>query len=159
MKEFSAFLDLKRGKSWAHKISSGKYLTLQRPLLPAFPKHRVPGSWSLPWTPFRGWWRSATAAAPDLILIKVDGKCQFVVDSTNFQGFPGSSEVKASASNVRDPGSIPGSGRSPGGGNGNPLLSTPVFLPGESHGRRSLVGYNPRGCKESDTTEQLHLHQ
>ena len=37
-------------------------------------------------------------------------------------GFPGGSEVKASASNVGDPGSIPGSGRSPGEGNGNPLL-------------------------------------
>ena len=35
--------------------------------------------------------------------------------------------------------------------------STPVFLPGESHGQRSLVGYSPRGCKESDTTEQLHF--
>ena len=35
--------------------------------------------------------------------------------------FPGGSEVKASASNVRDMGSIPGSGRSPGEGNGNPL--------------------------------------
>ena len=30
---------------------------------------------------------------------------------------------------------------------------TPVFLPGESHGRRSLVGYSPWGCTESDTTE------
>ena len=30
---------------------------------------------------------------------------------------------------------------------------TPVFLPGESHGRRSLVGYCPQGHKESDTTE------
>ena len=30
---------------------------------------------------------------------------------------------------------------------------TPVFLPGESHGWRSLVGYSPQGCKESDTTE------
>ena len=34
---------------------------------------------------------------------------------------------------------------------------TPVFLPGESHGQRSLVGYSPWGCKESDTTEQLTL--
>ena len=32
---------------------------------------------------------------------------------------------------------------------------TPVFLPGESHGQRSLVGYSPRGRKESDTTERL----
>ena len=35
---------------------------------------------------------------------------------------------------------------------------TPVLLPGESHGQRSLVGYSPRGHKESDTTEQLHFH-
>ena len=33
-----------------------------------------------------------------------------------------------------------------------------VFLLGESHGWRSLVGYSPRGCKESDTTERLHFH-
>ena len=38
-----------------------------------------------------------------------------------YLGFPGGSEVKASASNEGDPGSIPGSGRSPGEGNGNPL--------------------------------------
>ena len=53
-----------------------------------------------------------------------------------------------------DLGSIPGSGRSPGEGNGNPVL---VFLPGESHGQRSLVGYSPWGRKELDTTDQLHL--
>ena len=35
---------------------------------------------------------------------------------------------------------------------------TPVFLPGESHGWRSLVGYSLWGCKESDTTEWLHFH-
>ena len=33
---------------------------------------------------------------------------------------------------------------------------TPVFLPGESHGQRSLAGYSPWGCKESDMTEQLN---
>ena len=35
---------------------------------------------------------------------------------------------------------------------------TPVFLPGKSHGWRSLAGYIPWGCKELDTTEQLHFH-
>ena len=35
---------------------------------------------------------------------------------------------------------------------------TPVFLPGESHGRRSMVGYSPQCRKESGTTEQLHFH-
>ena len=69
-------------------------------------------------------------------------------------GFPGGSEVKASACNAGDPGSIPGSGRSPGEGNGQP---TPVFLPGKSPGRRSLVAYSPRGHKEWDTTERLHF--
>ena len=33
-----------------------------------------------------------------------------------------------------------------------------VFLPGESHGARSLVGYSPRGPRELDTTERLHFH-
>ena len=35
---------------------------------------------------------------------------------------------------------------------------TPVFLPGESHGQRSLAGYSPRGHKESDMTERLSTH-
>ena len=37
-------------------------------------------------------------------------------------------------------------------------LPTPVFLPGKSHGSRSLVGYHPWGRKESDMTEQPHFH-
>ena len=65
--------------------------------------------------------------------------------------FPGSSDGKASAYNAGDPGSIPGSERSPGEGQ----QPTPVFMPGKSHGPRSLVGYNPRGHKELDTTERL----
>ena len=67
-----------------------------------------------------------------------------------YRDFPGGSDGKASAYTVRDPGSIPGSGRFPGEGNGNPLQ---LFLPGKSHGRRNLVGYSPWGRKESDTTE------
>ena len=66
------------------------------------------------------------------------------------QGFPGGSAVKASAWNERDLGSIPGSGRFPWRKKWQP---TPVLLPGESHGWRSLLGYSPWGCKESDTTE------
>ena len=41
------------------------------------------------------------------------------------------------AEDIRDLGSIPGLGRFPEGGHGKP---TPVFLPGKSHGQRSLVG-------------------
>ena len=36
--------------------------------------------------------------------------------------------------------------------------TTPIFLPGESHGQRSLVGCSPWGREESDTTERLHFH-
>ena len=55
-------------------------------------------------------------------------------------GFPGGSEVKASACNAGDMGSIPGSGRSPGEGNGNPLGYSCLE---NFHGLRSLVGYCP----------------
>ena len=56
-------------------------------------------------------------------------------------------------SGARDVSSISGLGRSPGVGNGN----SPVFLPGKSHGQRSLTGYSPWGCKELDTTVQLRI--
>ena len=71
--------------------------------------------------------------------------------------FPGHSTVKnlpANAGDARDMDSIPGSGRSPGEGNGNAvqyLLGNPVEK------KKSLVGYTPRGCKELNTTEQLIL--
>ena len=38
------------------------------------------------------------------------------------------------------------------------MAPTPVLLPGEIHGWRSLVGYHPWGREESDVTEQLHFH-
>ena len=38
------------------------------------------------------------------------------------------------------------------------MASTPVSLPGESHGQRSLADYSPWGLKESDTTEHAHAH-
>ena len=50
----------------------------------------------------------------------------------------------------RDAVSIPGSGRYSGGGKQQP---TPVFLPGESHGQRSLAGWSPMDHKELDMTE------
>ena len=50
--------------------------------------------------------------------------------------------------NAGDMGSIPGSGRSSRAW--QPIL---VFIPGESHGQRSLEGYSPRGRKELDMTQ------
>ena len=55
-------------------------------------------------------------------------------------GFAGGSDGKESACNAGDAGSLPGSGRSPRKANGYPLQ---LFLPGESHGQRSLVGDSP----------------
>ena len=57
-------------------------------------------------------------------------------------GFPGCSDDKESACSVGDLSSIPGLGRSPGGGLGNPLWYSCVKNP---HGQRSLVGYSPWG--------------
>ena len=71
-------------------------------------------------------------------------------------GFPGGSDDKESAHNVGDLGSIPGLGRSPGGGHGNPPQDSCLENP---HGQRSLLGYSPWGCKESDPTEQLSTAQ
>ena len=37
------------------------------------------------------------------------------------------------------------------------MATHPVFLPRKSHGQRSLAGYSPNGCKQSDSTEQLSM--
>ena len=70
------------------------------------------------------------------LLLSISLSFSFTTSSTYF---PGGSDGKASAYNAGDPGSIPGSGRSPGEGNGQP---TPVFLPGKPHGWWNLVGYS-----------------
>ena len=62
-------------------------------------------------------------------------------------GFPGGSVVKnpaVNAADAGDAGSIPGSERSPGEGNDNPLQYSCL---GKSHGQRSLAGYSPWGHK------------
>ena len=64
------------------------------------------------------------------------------------KNFPG----KESASNAGDLGSIPGLGRAPGGGHGNPLQYSCLENP---HGQRSLAGHSPWGRKQSDVTERL----
>ena len=69
-----------------------------------------------------------------------------------FMGFLGGSDGKESICNVGDLGSIPGLGRSPGGGHGNPLQYSCLENP---HGQMRQVGYSSWGCKESDTTERL----
>ena len=66
--------------------------------------------------------------------------------------FSGGSDNKESDCSVGDLGLIPDLGQSPGEGNGNRLQYTCLENP---HRQRSLVGYNPWGHKELETTEQL----
>ena len=61
--------------------------------------------------------------------------------------------LPVNAGDIRDLGSIPGLGRSPGEGNSQP---TPVFLPGKSHGQRIWWARVHGITKELDTTEQLN---
>ena len=60
------------------------------------------------------------------------------------RGFPGGSVVRNLPANIGDPASIPGLGRVP---SRRKWQSIPVFLPGKSHGWRSLAGYSPGGHK------------
>ena len=63
-------------------------------------------------------------------------------------GFPSGSDSKESACSAGDPGSVPWR---------REWLPTPVFLPEESHGQRSLAGYSLWDLREPDVTEQLTL--
>ena len=70
-----------------------------------------------------------------------------------WKGFPGSSEVKASICNAGDLGLIPGSGRFPGEGNGNPLQYSCLENPMDGGAWWTIV----YGITESDMTERLHF--
>ena len=71
-------------------------------------------------------------------------------------GIPGGSAGKESTCNEGDLGSIPGLGRFPAGGHGNPLQYSYWENP---YGQRSLVGYSPWSHKEPDMTERLSTAQ
>ena len=73
-----------------------------------------------------------------------------------FLGFPGGSDGKESACNAGDLDSIPGFGKSHGGGHGNPLQYSCLENP---YGQRSLAGYSAWGHKGSDMTERLSTAQ
>ena len=69
------------------------------------------------------------------------------------QGFRGGSDGKEFVCNAGDPGSILGSERSPGEGNGNPLQYSCLENPMD--GVTWWTTYRPRGCKKVDMTERL----
>ena len=85
-------------------------------------------------------------------LIHSTQKWKIFRSSTFAIGFPGGSDGKESA--CGRPRFDPWVGKIPWR---KEWISTPVFLPGECHGQRSLVGYSPKSRKESDMTEQLTL--
>ena len=88
MKDFSAFLNMRRYENWVHKTGSWKYLSealfCQFPQLP-FLSTECLVSASPPSIPFRGCWESTVAAAFDLILAEVDSKCPWQVAICSWQ--------------------------------------------------------------------------
>ena len=72
-----------------------------------------------------------------------------------FIGFPGGSDSKELTDNAGDLSLTPGLGKSSGGEHGNPFQHFCVENP---HRQRSVVGYNPWGYQELDTTELLSTH-
>ena len=73
-----------------------------------------------------------------------------VISLIKQMSFPGSSVVKNPPANTGDAGSVPGLGRSPGGGNGNPLQCSCLGNPMD----REETSGSPCGRKELDMTEQ-----
>ena len=74
------------------------------------------------------------------------------------RGFPGGSDGKASACNAGDPGSIPGSRRSPGEGNGNPLQHSCLENPMDGEARQATVhGIAKSRARLSDFTFSFFL--
>ena len=100
----------------------------------------MPGTWVL---------SNGTEFPALLFLILCPGATQVVQEVKH---------LPASSGDARDVGSILGSGRCLGVGNGTPVQwhPTPVFLPGKSHGQRKLAASNPLGCKELAVTEHIH---
>ena len=93
-------------------------------------------------------------------MLQLQEKLQFLLRLVGFKaifsvfwGLPGGSEVKASACNAGDLGLIPGLGRSPGAGDGNPLQYSCLENPMDRGAWWTTVH---GGRKESDMTEQLH---
>ena len=99
----------------------------------------------------RSLWETATRHAPALESLRNQCVC---ASHVILSGCPGGSDGKESACSAGGPKFDPWAWKVPWR---RKWQSTPVFLPGEFHGQRSLVGYSPRGRKESDTTERLTL--
>ena len=98
--------------------------------------------------------QSALTVTLNLIISGLTSIILIVLSTINLQ-FPHSSVSKEFACSAGDLGSIPGSGRFPWR---RKWQSTPVFLPGKSHGRRSLAGYSPWGRKSCSQLSDSHYY-
>ena len=95
----------------------------------------------------------------ETFLFRISEKIKVVTECFCFIGFISGFSCKASICQSRKckrRGSNPWVGKIPWR---RKLQPTPVFLPGESYGQRSLVGYSPRSCKDLDTAAWLSMHQ
>ena len=129
-------------------------------------------AWKISWTEELGGLQSIGSqrvrhdwATKTLYIHKADALCCTVETNKTLKSnntlmccsrvHPGGSDGKSICLQCGRPGFNPWVGKIPWRRKWHP---TPVFLPGESHGRRSLVGYSPWGCKQPDATERLHFH-
>ena len=87
---------------------------------------------------------------------EADLRIQLSFVNADIKDFPGGSDGKSICLHRGRPRFDPWVGKIPWRRNWQP---TRVLLPGKSHGWRNLVGYNPWGHKELDTTEQLHFKE
>ena len=145
MKDFSAFLHMRRYKNWAHKISSWKYLTVWRPVWPVHCPHQSLPQHGLPhfWSPLQGvlkvsnstWFNPCRGVC--VLIFSLLEKAMALHSSTLAWKIPWAEE----------PGRLQSMGSLRGGHDWEPSFSlftfmhwkrkrqpTPVFLPGESQG-------------------------
>ena len=107
------------------------------------------------WTPWAVGQRDVTVVTRSewLLQIREQLKRWYIQIKLRWR-LPGGSDGKSICLQCGKPGFDPWIGKIPWRRKWQP---TPVFLPGESHGKWSLAGYSPWGCRESDMTEQFHL--
>ena len=98
----------------------------------------------------RAWWAAIYGVAQSWTRLKWLSKCDWT--ELNIMGFPD----KESSCQYRSHGFDPWVGKIPWR---RKWHSTPVILPGKSHGQRRLAGYSPWSRKEAETTERTHTHK
>ena len=114
-------------------------------------------AWRIPWTEEPGGLQSMGLQRIGHDWANKDGTRHsvYVNPKVLILSFPGSSVVKNLLVSAGDMSSIPGLGRPPEEGNGNPLQ---LFLPGKSHEQWSQGGCSPRDHKQSNTTQNTCKH-